>query len=66
MGAFFQHARGTGGGSPHLPPEEDGEDDGVNVNFVPIDLPESLQVMGPPPQVDPNIMGNNDTTNGKT
>ena len=66
MGQFFSHARGTGGGSPLYPPNEDtdetdftwrfGDDDddtNDNINNIPISQPPELQVMVPPSE--PNL-----------
>ena len=51
MAEFFEHARGTGGGSPLLPPDdvadEDTDGDGFDdetedVNFIPSSVPETM------------------------
>ena len=57
MGEFLNYGRGTGGGSPLYPPEDtDDEDEDVNeANFIPISLPQHLQVMGPPSDVNLGI-----------
>jgi len=39
MERFFQHGRGTGGGSPILPPPE--QDD---INALPLEMPPHMQV----------------------
>ena len=49
---FYRYGGGTGGGSPMYPPDEENDD----VNFVPVCLPPHLGVMGPPTDVNINII----------
>ena len=60
-GEFFSHGRGTGGGSPLYPPEDEGdqadeEDNEGDLNYLPVSLPEHLQVMVPPITVNDSIL----------
>ena len=65
MTEFYAHGRATGGGSPMHPPPDDDESDSEDINFVPINLPLHLQVMGPQTTVNESItIGPNASSNG--
>ena len=67
MGQFYSHGRGTGGGSPLYPPDDQEDDsntdfwswdDGADTgsNFIPVSLPDHLSVMPPPTDVNLDIV----------
>ena len=60
VGQFYAHGRATGGGPPLFPPEQEEEDDDDDsdgdVNFLPVNLPDHLQVMGPPVTINSRIV----------